>query len=243
MDQLVEIDARVDAAEGEGIRERWLFGRSIISEYGDGKLPAGLLDALTERTGKHRTELKRRVQFARLCPDEDALAHVVSQWGSWHGIANNGLPSGLDVHFSSDTPEWATPQDLFDLLEDEFVFDLDVCATRDNAKCRHYFTEKDDGLSQDWQGSCWMNPPYGRAIGEWMRKAYESGQAGATVVCLVPARTDTDWWWDYARHGEVRFLHGRLKFGDADSGAPFPSALVIFGRTPAVKWWEEWPTV
>lgn len=144
-------------------------------------------------------------------------------------------------HFSSETPEWATPQDLFDLLDAEFGFTLDVCATHDNAKCRDYFTEEDDGLAQRWTGVCWMNPPYGRAIADWMAKAHQSGDDGATVVCLVPARTDTDWWWEHARYGEVRFLHGRLKFGDAETGAPFPSALVIFGRKAAVKWWEAWP--
>lgn len=145
------------------------------------------------------------------------------------------------VHYSSETPEWATPQDLFDLLDSEFGFTLDVCATAENAKCARFFTEDDDGLRQDWDGEvCWMNPPYGRAIGDWMQKAYSESDE-ATVVCLVPARTDTDWWWDYARHGEVRFLHGRLKFGDAETGAPFPSALVIFGRPAMVKWWEAWP--
>lgn len=240
LDQLAEIDARVDAAEGEGIRERWLFGRRIVEEYGEGQLPNGLLAELAERTGKSQRELKYRVQFARLC-DEEQLGNAVAQWSSWHGIVNHGLPSGLDVHTSSATPEWATPQDLFDLLNAEFGFALDVCATRGNAKCDRYFSEADDGLAQEWAGVCWMNPPYGRAISDWMQKAYESAQAGATVVCLVPARTDTDWWWDYARHGEVRFLHGRLKFGDAESGAPFPSAVVVFGRKPCVKWWEAWP--
>lgn len=74
-----------------------------------------------------------------------------------------------------------------------------------------------------------MNPPYGREIGDWMRKAYQScNQNGALVVCLVPARTDTAWWHDYAMKGEIRFLRGRLKFGGAETNAPFPSALVIF---------------
>lgn len=237
---LVEIDARVDAAEGEGIRERWLFGRRIVDEYGEGQLPHGLLDSLKEQTGKSHRELKRRVQFARLAPTEEKLGHAVTQFQSWHALVNHGLPSGLDPLLISETPEWETPQDLFDLLNAEFHFDLDVCATRGNAKCERYFTEADDGLVQEWRGVCWMNPPYGKTIDAWMEKAHESGDAGATVVCLVPARTDTSWWWDHARYGEVRFLQGRLKFGDAESGAPFPSAVVIFGRAPSVKWWEEW---
>ncbi|MCY7484407.1 DNA N-6-adenine-methyltransferase [Paenibacillus alvei] len=130
--------------------------------------------------------------------------------------------------FSSETDMWATPQWLFDELNHEFGFETDVCAVDGNAKCLKYFTPEIDGLSQTWEGVCWMNPPYGRTIGKWMKKAFESSKNGATLVCLVPARTDTAWWHDYAIHGEVRFLRGRLKFGDAKNSAPFPSAVVIF---------------
>lgn len=139
----------------------------------------------------------------------------------------------MNVHFSSKTDDWATPQDLFDKLNNHFNFTLDVCASDDNAKCSEYFTVDDDGLQQDWtrtSGAVWMNPPYGRGIGEWMRKAYEAGQQGKTVVCLVPARTCTAWWHDYAVKGDVLFLRGRLKFGNAKNSAPFPSAIVVFGR-------------
>lgn len=133
------------------------------------------------------------------------------------------------MHFSSATCEWATPQWLFDALAREFVFTLDPCATAENAKCARFFTAADDGLAQDWRGDVvFMNPPYGTVIGRWMQKAFESAQAGATVVCLVPARTDTAWWHDYAMCGEVRLLRGRLKFGNAQNSAPFPSAIVIF---------------
>lgn len=117
---------------------------------------------------------------------------------------------------SSTTDEWATPQDFFDGLNKEFCFGLDVCATAENAKCDAYYTKKQNGLAQAWHKAaavCWMNPPYGRQIGAWMKKAYEESQKGATVVCLVPARTDTAWWHDYAMRGSVRFVRGRLKFG------------------------------
>lgn len=90
---------------------------------------------------------------------------------------------------------------------------LDVCATAENTKCQRFFSPIDDGLKQTWTGTCWMNPPYGRAIGQWMRKAYESAQAGALVVTLVPARTDTEWWHEWASKGEVRFIRGRVRFG------------------------------
>ena len=133
-----------------------------------------------------------------------------------------------DGMYSSATPEWSTPQDVFDALHKEFSFTLDPCATIENAKCPVFFTKEDDGLKQEWKGRVFMNPPYGRGIGAWMKKAYESSLAGALVVCLVPARTDTAWWHDYCMKGTVRFVRGRLKFGDSKNNAPFPSAIVIF---------------
>jgi phage N-6-adenine-methyltransferase len=136
----------------------------------------------------------------------------------------------VSVHFSSATDLWSTPQDFFDKQDAIYGFTLDVCATAANAKCVRYFTEFDDGLAQPWQGVCWMNPPYGRAIGLWMRKAHESHLTGATVVCLVPSRTDTRWWHDYAMKGQIEFIRGRLKFGNAKNSAPFPSALVVFSK-------------
>lgn len=136
------------------------------------------------------------------------------------------------VHFSSASDDWSTPQDLFDKLNKAFGFTLDVCASRENAKCPYYYGKEQDGLAQPWAGRCWMNPPYGRTIGLWVRKAYESAQAGALVVCLLPARTDTRWWHDYVVKGDVHYLRGRLKFGNASASAPFPSALVLFWPKP-----------
>jgi phage N-6-adenine-methyltransferase len=135
------------------------------------------------------------------------------------------------VHFSSRNCEWATPADLFAALAAEFgPFDLDVCATPENAKCARYFTRDQDGLRQRWTGRVWMNPPYGRAIGLWMRKAAEVAATGEAelVVCLVPARIDTRWWHEYAAQGEYRFLPGRVRFGGGEHSAPFPSAVVVF---------------
>lgn len=132
------------------------------------------------------------------------------------------------VLYSSENEVWETPQDLFNRLNDEFHFDIDVCATPENAKCSTFFSPLDDGLSQDWQGVCWMNPPYGKKIGAWMKKAME---ANTTVVCLVPSRTDTKWWHDYAmKASEIRFVKGRLKFGDSKNSAPFPSAIIVFRK-------------
>lgn len=135
----------------------------------------------------------------------------------------------MKVHFSSNTAEWSTPQDFYDELDKEFNFKLDPCCTHGNKKCKYFFTEEDDGLNQDWDlKSVFMNPPYGREIGKWMKKAYEESLTGCTVVCLVPSRTDTKWWHEYAMKGEIRFIKGRLKFGESKNSAPFPSAVVIF---------------
>ena len=136
--------------------------------------------------------------------------------------------SNMNVHFSSATEMWATPQEFFDKYNELYNFGTDVCASPENAKCEQYFTEEDNGLEQTWQGSCWMNPPYGRTIKSWMKKAYESSLNGATVVCLVPSRTDTVWWHDYAVKGDIEFIKGRLKFGGHKNPAPFPSAVVVF---------------
>lgn len=136
----------------------------------------------------------------------------------------------MNIHFSSKTNEWATPQDFFDALNREFQFTLDPCATSENAKCEKFFTEEDNGLAQQWIGhKVFMNPPYGKAIKDWMKKAYEESIRGAMVVCLVPARTDTNWWHDYAMKGQIRYIRGRLKFGNNANSAPFPSAVVILG--------------
>jgi phage N-6-adenine-methyltransferase len=135
------------------------------------------------------------------------------------------------VHYSSKSYEWATPQDLFDRLHTEHQFDLDVCASHSNAKCPKFFTRAEDGLAQTWAGRCWCNPPYGRQIGDWVRKAWESARTTAElVVCLVPVRTDTRWWQEYVigTGAEVTYLPGRIRFNGAPAGAPFPSAVVVF---------------
>ena len=130
---------------------------------------------------------------------------------------------------SSATDLWSTPQDFFDQQNTIYgPFTLDVCADSTNAKCRNYFDKNTDGLKQAWTGKCWMNPPYGREIGKWMEKAYTSAGKGTVVVCLVPARTDTKWWHEYAIKGQITFIQGRLKFGGAKNSAPFPSAIVVF---------------
>lgn len=133
--------------------------------------------------------------------------------------------------FSSNSCEWSTPQYLFDQLNREFCFDLDPCANDLNHKCNKYFTINDDGLSQDWSNhTVFCNPPYGRLLPLWVKKCFfEHYNKGVTVVMLIPARTDTSYFHDYILvKSEIRFLKGRLKFGNSNTPAPFPSMLVIF---------------
>lgn len=137
-----------------------------------------------------------------------------------------------EVMFSSKTDLWATPQSFFNQLDAEFHFNLDPCATSENAKCKKFFTKEIDGLRQNWGGyNVFCNPPYGRELPLWVQKAYEeSKKPNTTVVMLIPARTDTKYFHEYIYHKakEIRFLKGRLKFGDSKNSAPFPSMVVVF---------------
>jgi site-specific DNA-methyltransferase (adenine-specific) len=136
------------------------------------------------------------------------------------------LNSGL---FTSARGDWRTPQALFADLNDEFRFTLDACATPDNALIPRFFSPEEDALSQDWEGVVYCNPPYGREISRWTHKARTEAERGATVVCLLPSRTDTRWWHeDVMQASEIRFLRGRLHFDESGNRAPFPSAIAIF---------------
>lgn len=128
------------------------------------------------------------------------------------------------VHFSSQRMDWQTPAAVYDALDAEFGFTFDPCpVVAEEFELRH------DGLTSDWGDVTFCNPPYGTEIGKWVHKAYLEAQKGRTVVLLIPSRTDTRWWHDYVmKANEIRFVRGRLKFGDATTSAPFPSAIVVF---------------
>lgn len=142
---------------------------------------------------------------------------------------------------SGERNEYGTPQDLFDRLHAEFRFTLDACATAANTKCKRFYSRADDGLTQSWGGfdaRVWCNPPYGREIKDWLAKAETESFEGAIVVCLIPSRTDTDYWHRYVMHAdEIRFIKGRIKFGGMKNNAPFSSALVVFRD----HGWRRWP--
>lgn len=141
---------------------------------------------------------------------------------------NSMAKLGLFGNADGRTDVWATPQDLFNKLNNVFNFDLDVCALPENAKCERYFTPEADGLKQEWRGTCWMNPPYGREISDWIQKAVLATKKGTTVVALLPARTDVGWWQEHCIHREIHYIKGRLKFGGCKHNAPFGCAVVVF---------------
>ncbi len=151
-----------------------------------------------------------------------------------------------DIHFSSKSNYWRTPLELFNKLNKEFHFDVDAAANKENALCERYFSEQDSALDKNWIDygkTFWLNSPYGREIGSFIKKAYEESVKGATVVLLIPARTCSKYWYNYCAKGEVRFIKGRLKFynpatPEINAPAPFPSAIVIFkpNMTPVTKY-------
>lgn len=142
--------------------------------------------------------------------------------------------AGFAGKFESVRQDWSTPQELFNKMDLEFWFTLDAAASAENTKVPGSFiTEEQNALVTSWgKHSVWLNPPYGDTTGkikDWVKRAYEASCEGATVVMLIPARTNTEWFHDYCLDkGEVRFVRGRPKFGDARHGLPQPLCYVIF---------------
>lgn len=135
--------------------------------------------------------------------------------------------------FKSIRQDWETPASVFSPLHVEFRFTLDAAANETNTKAPKFFNAEDDGLTQDWgTNHVWLNPPYGEGsarISSWVAKAHAASLLGATVVMLIPARTNTNWFHDFClKYGEVRFIRGRPKFGGAAHGLPQPLCIVIF---------------
>jgi hypothetical protein len=140
----------------------------------------------------------------------------------------NHLNRGL---FTSASQHWETPLALYNDLNSEFHFNDDPCPLTESGI---------DGLLREWGTSTYCNPPYGRDIGKWLSKAYLESSQGKTVVCLIPARTDTKWFHEYVlKATEIRFLRGRLKFNNAKWNCPFPNVIVIFKVVSGIQKEEE----
>ena len=139
-----------------------------------------------------------------------------------------GQTRRMSVHFLSQSVDWATPKGVYDKLNQEFNFNFDPCPLGGSSYM--------NGLEMEWGNSTFCNPPYGREIGKWTAKALEENAKGKTIVLLIPSRTDTKWWHSHImKANEIRFIKGRLKFGDAINSAPFPSALAIFTYTDIIE--------
>ena len=145
--------------------------------------------------------------------------------------------AGFKGKFDSNRQDWETPKELFDTVDAEFHFTLDAAASENNKKVKEFISAEQDAMTLSWgKNMCWLNPPYGKGhkLSAWVKKAYQESLTGATTVMLIPARTNTNWFHDYClKHGEVRFVRGRPKFGGADHGLPQPLCFIIFRGKPA----------
>lgn len=224
-------------------RERWSMSRKRAYDFVAAAEVTAELSPIGDTQPPNEAVAR---ELAPLRDEPDMLREAWTETVERHGPAPTAAQTRevvreinpkLAVHFSTGEDAWETPQDFFDTLDAEFGFELDVCALPTSAKCARYFTPETDAFAHDWRGACWMNPPYSE-IGRWIERADQAARDGATVVALIPARTDTAWWWEHCRHHEIRFVRGRLKFGGSPNSAPFPSAVVVFGRPARVVWWN-----
>ncbi len=233
IESYVTIDALIDSSEADGIEARWQFGKLLLRERVGKQLPKGRLDAIVAATGKSRSELQYRMQFAELCPTRDKVSNALDTCGSWRDIVQGLSGNSESVHFSSDGPEWYTPPELVaKVVEVLGVIDLDPCADAEHrVPAKAHYTQKQNGLSRGWAGKVYMNPPYGRELPDWVVKLCLEYTASSVTdaIALVPARTDTEWFRalrDYPRC----FIFGRLKFSGHENSAPFPSMVVYLGK-------------
>lgn len=221
----------------EGIvRTKHATGKRILkdelkfkrAEYGK-KTIANLANDLNE----DKRELYRCVQFAKEYPNLEELWENHPQLSWWY-IQRNLLPEHSSVHFSSQASEWTTPEIIINKTIELFgEIDLDPCSNPDfpNIPAKEHFTEKDDGFSKEWHGKVYMNPPYGSEIRKWTDyfcEQFENGNIQEGIV-LVPSRTDTKWFRRMKEYPRC-FIWGRLKFGDSENSAPFPSMVVYLGN-------------
>jgi len=139
------------------------------------------------------------------------------------------MPEVKQSWFNRDKTNYETPDNIFNPLNEKYHFTLDVAADNENHKCDNYYSQEDDGLNKDWGiNICWMNPPFGRGLKKWVAKAHSESLKGATVVCLIPVRTNTNWWHDYCLQADVEFIKGEVTFKGYDRGLWMPFAIVVF---------------
>lgn len=240
--ELVELDKRVDFAEGEGLRQRWLFGKELLARREGKQLPNGLLDKLVAETKKSREELKKRVQFASKYPTEAEVGNAITHFKSWYRIVNEALPdSTANQIVSSESNEWYTPAKYIESAR--FVMggiDLDPASCKSanrTVKAEEFFDAEADGLSREWHGRVWLNPPYGDAGPIFVTKLLDEIEANRieSAILLVNSHcTDAGWFqplWDHM----ICFTDHRVNFWRErgnESGSTHGSAFVYFGPSP-----------
>lgn len=231
--RFIELDQEVDRAEDAGLVARWDFGREVLARRVGKQLPRGLLDEIAATIGKSPREVQLRTRFAEQYPTLEQVRNAVSHFRSWHGLVGEGLTETprLAPLLSSESVEWYTPKHIIDrVILTLGTIDLDPCADLGhNVPATTHYTAA--GLDEGWRGRVYMNPPYGREIGDWVDKLADEYDAKnvTEAIALVPARTDTSWW-AHLPAKMVCFVTGRLNFSDHENPAPFPSAVCYLGE-------------